>query len=52
VFKEPVSSVSELWDRIQKLWEEIPKEEWQKLIESMPRRLATMINAKGAYTKY
>jgi hypothetical protein len=28
------------------------KEEWQKLIESMPRRLATMINAKGAYTKY
>ena len=52
VFKEPVSSVSELWDRVQKLWEEILKEECQKLIESMPRRLATMIKAKGGYTKY
>jgi hypothetical protein len=34
-FEEPASSVSELYDRVQKLWEEIPKEECQKLIESM-----------------
>ena len=51
-FEEPASSVGELWDRVQKLWEEILKEECQKLIESMPRRLATMIKAKGGYTKY
>jgi hypothetical protein len=24
-FEEPATSVSELWDRVQKLWEEIPK---------------------------
>ena len=51
-FEELASSVSELWDRVQKLWEEIPKEECQKLIESMPRRLAAVIKAKGGYTKY
>lgn len=51
-FEEPASSVGELWDRVQKLWEEIPKEECQKLIESMPRRLEAVIKAKGGYTKY
>ena len=35
-----------------KLWKEIPKEECQKLIESMPRRLAAVITAKGGYIKY
>jgi hypothetical protein len=46
--REPASSVSELWDIVQKLWEEIPREECQKLIESMSSRLATMVKAKGA----
>jgi hypothetical protein len=51
-FEEPASSVNELWDRVQKLWEGIPKEECQKLIESMLRRLAAVIKAMGGYTKY
>ena len=51
-FEEPTSSVNELWDRVQRVWEEIPKEECQKLIESMPRRLAAVIRAKGVYIKY
>ena len=51
-FEEPASSVNELWDRVQRVWEEIPKEECQKLIESMPRRLAAVIRAKGGHTKY
>ena len=51
-FEEPASSVSELWDIVQKLWEEIPREEHQKLIESMYRRPETMIKAKGGYSKY
>jgi len=51
-FEEPAGSVSELWDRVQRLWEDIPKEECQKLIESMPRRVAAVIRAKGGYTKY
>ena len=51
-FEEPASSVSELWDIVQKLWEEIPREECQKLIESMSSRLATMVKAKAGYSKY
>jgi transposase len=51
-YEEPANSVGELWDRVQKLWEEIPKEECQKLIESMPRRLAAVVRAKEGYTKY
>ena len=31
-------------------WEKIPKE-CQKLIESMPRRLAAVVRVKGGYTK-
>ena len=33
-------------------WNEIKKEECQKLIESMPRRLEAVIMAKGGHTKY
>ena len=36
---------------LQMLWEDIPKE-CQKLIESMPKRLAEVVRAKGGYTKY
>lgn len=42
----------ELWERIQKKWEDIPKEVCQNLIESMPRRVEAVLKAKGGYTKY
>ena len=51
-YEEPANSINELWERIQKEWEAIPKEECQKLIESMHRRLSAVIRAKGGYTKY
>jgi hypothetical protein len=51
-YEEPAHSVTELWDRVQVEWERIPKEKCQKLIESMPRRLAAVVRAKGGYTKY
>jgi len=44
--------IYELWERVQVDWEEIPVEECQKLIESMPRRVHAVIKAKGGYTKY
>ena len=50
--EESANSVTELWERVQEEWEKIPKEECQKLIESMPRRLAAVFRAKGGYTKY
>ena len=51
-YPEPARSLNELWERAQEEWEKIPKEECQKLIESMPRRLAAVVRAKGGYTKY
>ena len=51
-YEEPPRSVKELWERVEKEWNDIPVEECRKLIESMPRRLAAIIRAKGGYTKY
>lgn len=42
----------ELWERIEVEWEKIPKETCLDLINSMPRRIAAVIKAKGGYTKY
>lgn len=45
-------SQKELWEHVQKEWDEIPVEECRNFIRSMPRRLAAIIKAKGGYTKY
>jgi hypothetical protein len=42
----------ELWERVEKEWNEIEVEVCQNLIESMPRRVAAVLKAKGGYTKY
>ena len=44
--------VEELWDHCQVEWEKIPKEVCQNLIESVPRWVQAIIEAKGGYTKY
>ena len=46
------NGILELWERIEKEWEDIPASECQKLIESMPRRVEQVLKAKGGYTKY
>ncbi|KAG8813429.1 hypothetical protein FRC17_001580 [Serendipita sp. 399] len=51
-YEAPPGGMLELWDRIQKEWDAIPKEVCQNLISSMPRRVAAVIKAKGGYTKY
>ena len=50
--KTPSNGILELWERMEKEWEEIKPEECQNLIESMPRRVQAVIRAKGRYTKY
>ena len=45
-------SIQELWRRIEVEWEKITKDECLKLINSMPRRVAAVLKAKGGYTKY
>jgi transposase len=42
----------ELWECVQAEWNKIPKEVCMGLIESMPRRIAALLKAKGGYTKY
>lgn len=48
----PPASLEELWERVQVEWNGIGKEVCQNLIESMPRRMQAVIQAKGGYTKY
>jgi hypothetical protein len=46
------TGVWELWKRVVEVWDAIPAEVCQNLIESMPRRLEAVIKAKGGHTKY
>jgi hypothetical protein len=49
-------SIGDLKDRfnelIKRAWEALGQEYFDKLIESMPRRIQAVIKAKGWYTKY
>lgn len=51
-YERPASGVFELWDRAVEQWGKITREQCQKLIESMPRRLEAVIRAKGGSIKY
>jgi hypothetical protein len=51
-YENPPNRVYELWERIEKEWNEIKPEVCQNLIESMPRRIRALYKAKGGYTKY
>ena len=51
-YETPSSGVLELWDRIVETWEAIPASVCQNLIESMPRRIEAVLQAKGGHTKY
>ena len=51
-YEIPPSSQHQLWERCEAEWEKIPKEVCQNLIESMPRRVAAVLRAKGGHTKY
>lgn len=44
--------VHELWDMVQEDWLKISREYCQALVESMPRRIQAVIDAKGLQTKY
>ncbi|EIE91717.1 hypothetical protein RO3G_16428 [Rhizopus delemar RA 99-880] len=49
--KQP-DGMLELWSRVENVWESITQNECQKLIESMPKRIKAVYNAKGGHTKY
>jgi len=51
-YDHPPGGILELWERAEKEWEKITSEVCQNLIQSMPRRVAAVVKAKGSYTKY
>jgi hypothetical protein len=51
-YEMPPKGILELWDRVQKEWDQIEPAVCQNLIESMPRRVQAVLKAKGGYTKY
>ncbi|GFX72483.1 transposable element Tc1 transposase [Trichonephila clavipes] len=48
----PAASKGELLMRIEAIWNSLPQADIQNLIDSMPRRIATLIAARGGYTKF
>ena len=51
-YERAPGGILELWERVEKEWNKIDAEVCQNLIESMPRRVAAVLKAKGGYTKY
>jgi hypothetical protein len=51
-YQTPPAGILELWERIEEQWNSIDPKVCQDLIQSMPRRVQAVIQAKGGYTKY
>jgi hypothetical protein len=51
-YEKPPSGVLELLKRVENVWNDIPPDVYQNLIESMPRRIQAVIKAQGRWTKY
>jgi hypothetical protein len=46
------ANIEELWEALQEEWAKLDVEYIRKLYESMPRRVAAVVEAKGGHTKY
>lgn len=46
------SNETELFEKVKRIWNEIPKQTLEKLVDSMPRRCQAVLDAKGYATKY
>lgn len=51
-YRNPPSNMDELWSRVQTEWRNIPHSIIENLVESMPRRIKSVIKNKGLWTKY
>src|SRR5262249_19945108 len=51
-YENEPTNMHEMWVRVKAEWEKIPKQVCLDLIESIPRRVAIVLEAKGVYTKY
>ena len=44
--------ITELWERVEREWNNIPASVCQDFIKSMPRSGVTVLKVNGGYTKY
>ena len=51
-YERRAKNTDELWERVEKAWNEFDKELCQRYIDSMPARIQEVINKKGGATKY
>ena len=52
-YETATKGMNELYERVSEVWyDQMKPEECQKVIESMPRRIAAVSKAKGYWTKY
>ncbi|GFX76970.1 hypothetical protein TNCV_2258331 [Trichonephila clavipes] len=43
---------TELWTSLANIWQFIPVEHFQKLVESIPRRVAAVMKARAGQTRF
>ncbi|GFV71946.1 transposable element Tcb2 transposase [Trichonephila clavipes] len=46
------TNLSELWTVLANIWQVIPMERFNKLVETMPHRVAAVIKARGGPSRY
>ena len=51
-YKKEPEGVNELWERVEKEWNDIPVDVYQNLIDSIERHVKAVRRVKGGYTKY
>lgn len=51
-YENPPGGILELWERVQDVWDRFRKDYCQKLIESMPRHMALVLERKGKAIPY
>ena len=49
---EEISSAKEMKRIVQNIWESFEDGQWDKLIKSLPERMAAVIAVKGGSTRY
>ncbi len=52
IMDEQLTNLQQLRDAIMSIWTKISEEYFQHLVESMPRRIKTVLKAKGGPTRY
>jgi len=51
-YERKATSIHELWERVDKEWNDIAPDMCKRCIDSMPARVKAVIASKGGYTKY